>query len=815
MLRILKPILAIGLLISYILVFNNSHTLSPKLSIPALGKFFHPWSGFWQNATPIEQNNVIDKTTIPSLQDQVTILYDERQVPHIYAKNDLDAYRVQGYLLASQRLWQMDIAVRSISGRLSEVFGLKAIEVDKLRRRQGFRYTAERDWELWKKDSAALNIFESFSEGINAYIQQLTPAQYPIEFKLFGYAPEIWKPVNSIYFIKSMCRTLAFMNDDVQNTYAREKLGSMLFDRMYPELNPDDIPVIPEFHIKPPGISQIKMAHDTNLYFSNLELSPPEKTSGELGSNNWVVGPARTNSGYPILCNDPHLSLTLPSVWYESQITTPNQCVYGVTFPGVPGVVIGFNEHIAWGVTNVGQDVLDWYHIQWVDSTRKEYWLDGKKEKTQILEEMILVKDAPPVKDQVFVTCWGPVVYPDSTAPVRNLAMRWVCNEPALGQEALTFLKINKAKNYSEFKDAIQNYAYPAQNFVFASRDKEIAIHIQGKFPKRVPQQGRFIQRGDLSTSQWAGWIPKEHLASSLNPKKGFVCSANQQSYPKDYPYYFLGDFYDFRGRYLNERLDTMKGIEVQDMMRLQNDVTSLRTLEALPVMLRLCNAQPNNLLFTSCLQLLQAWNMKHTASSQAPPLFESWFQVLHRLTFDEVTQRNDSLSFLKPEDWFLIHLLKDSPNDPIFDIQETVQKETAKEICTQAFIKVIEEFSQYQEVKGLPTWSAFRHFSINHLVSQLTGFGRLNLPAPGVSSALNATGKNGVGPSWRMIVELGPQLKAYGVFPGGNSGNPGDPNYDHMVDTWVNGEYFTLNFWPDIKKAESLSKMKSTLTPQ
>lgn len=333
-------------------------------------------------------------------------------MPHIFARSAKDAYYIQGYVHGMMRLWQMDFASRAAEGRISELIGPKALEFDKNKRRKGLKESALKSVEAWRCCPEAYELVQAYSDGFNAYLKTVGDADLPIEFKLMNYKPEPWSPYRSSLFHKSMSEVLCGRDMDVELTNARNYFGAD-FNFLFEEMDSLTDPVIP----KGTSWDYIKsIAKDTSNslgLFENFDWQA-EKGSSGLGSNNWAVGPTKSSTGNPILCNDPHLSLTLPSIWFEQQIQTPDINVYGVTFPGIPGVVIGFNKHIAWGVTNAGWDVMDWYKIKWKDESRTEYELDGQWHKTETRIETIKIKGQPDVMDTVLLTKWGPVVYTDA-----------------------------------------------------------------------------------------------------------------------------------------------------------------------------------------------------------------------------------------------------------------------------------------------------------------------------------------------------------------------------------------------------------------
>ena len=770
-----------------------------QIPLPPIGAFFNPFTGFWQNA---ESSTLPPHQTLhfPTLKKEVTITLDDRLVPHIFAENPEDAFFAQGYLHAQHRLWQMDIAVRSVGGRLSEVLGERTLERDRIQRRKGIITAAENALLAWERSPHEAAFINAYVAGVNAYIQSLRPKHYPLEFKLLNYAPEEWTALKCALFFKSMAETLCSGNDDLEATNAKLFWGADTFDFLYPEQNPKQSPIIPAN--VPWNFEPIAIQQDTNIErigglirHRSIPKPPPF-----IGSNNWAVSGKKTASGYPILCNDPHLNLTMPSIWFEIQLSTPQFNAYGVSFPSIPGIIIGFNNNIAWGVTNVGQDVLDWYKITWADDKKEKYLLDGGVARVTEKEESILVRGkAHPVIEKVKYTVWGPIVYESAESPYQDMAMHWVAStetEEKAHYDLGTFVKLMGATNYANYSNALEGFDSPPQNFVFAAKDGDIALKVNGKFPIKRPEQGRFVQDGSYSGNKWQGFIPRAQLPQVRNPARGFVASANQRSTAPDYPYYYNGGFDDFRGRYINRRLEQMNNITHEDMMALQNDNFSIKAEEGLPALLQLLDTQSLSDWEKQLFDALRQWNYRFEKDAKAPLVFDEWFNKAYLLTFDELAAFQDSIEILYPESWRFIELLSEHAAHPVFDKKNTAAVETAAQIVTMAFDSIAVELKKlYPE--GDFSWGKHKASTIRHL-GRIGGLGIDFLDIGGYGDAPNAI-KKAHGPSWRMVVALGEETKAWGVYPGGQSGNPGSKYYDTAVMQWANGKYYELFFMKNV----------------
>jgi penicillin G amidase len=762
--------------------------------LPPLGMFFNPATGFWRNAVAAEiprHSQLILNTSQP-----VDVHLDSTGIPHIYAQNEEDAYKVQGYLVASNRLWQMDLMARATSGRLSEVVGEKALERDKLSRRKGLFESAKSISEVWAKHPNDFRLLSAYIEGVNSYIRSLTPANYPIEFKLIGYKPELWTPVHTALIFMAMSQDLCIQENDVENTLLKEYLGEDYLNLGFPESNSDDSPVIPGGT----GFSKPSRVANNEIFEVPLGKHPVntyQKPMPGIGSNNWAVAGSKTASGKPILCNDPHLGLTLPAIWFLNHIHVPQYSVMGVTFPGVPGVVIGFNENLAWGVTNGSHDVLDWYKVNWVDQKSGTYLLDGKKVVATRKIESYPLPDGRVMKDSFWVTHWGPVVHDKINEDRFGLAMKWIAHKPTGFSDFDAFHKLNSSKSKDDFFQGINNFGYPIQNFVFATREGDIGLQVNGFLPLRAKNQGRFVQDGSTTKADWQGIIPRSENPKVFNPTRGFVSSANQRSTDETYPYFYRSDQFDGnRGRWVNRRLDSMKNIGVKDMMVMQNDNYSLLAADALPVMLEKYSKIPGVDLNNKIYKSLQAWNYRYEKGSVEATQFSVWWKQFNDLLWDEILDAQaKGIELPVPYQWSCIQMLTKHPNSKIYDIAITPNKvETIQDILQLSF----EKMSKDSDVLTGKSWDAHKGTHIDHL-GQIAAFGTGPLMVGGFSQAINAIKEKG-GPSWRMIVDLsGEQATGYGIYPGSNNGHPGSADFDKWVKPWMEGRYVPLRlFKPD-----------------
>ncbi len=787
--RILPLIITAAITTGLVITFNT------KLLLPApLGKLLSPQHGIWQNAENSNTSFNID-LNFPQLKGKVDVYFDDRLVPHVFAEQENDVYFVQGYLHAKFRLWQMELQTYAAAGRASEIIGDKALTHDREFRRLGMGYAAENSLKEMEKSPEALASCDAYTAGVNAYINSLSESQLPIEYKLIGYIPEPWNNLKSMLFIKYMAYDLAAHEDDIEMTNAKNYFNSTDFDLLYPAKQDSLDPIIPRGTIYGlPKMEVRKPATADSLYLKNKDMLviTEEKPDRGNGSNNWVVSGSKAKSGAPILCNDPHLGLNLPSLWFEMQLSTPTFNAYGATFPGAPGVIIGFNDHCAWGETNGGRDVRDYYEITFKDDSRAEYWFDSAWKKTEFRIETIKVKDSADYIDTVAYTVFGPVMYDRSfsgnrTANDKYYAVRWKAHDPS--NELLALNLLNHAKNYDDYLAAVTYIHTPGQNFAFAAKSGDIAMRTEGEWPAKWIGQGDFIMPGTDSSYLWQGMIPQDETPFQFNPERGFVSSANQKPADSTYPYYLGRNYPPYRGFFINRKLASMTDITVDDMKGLQTNNYDVFAEMARPVFLNNIREEGLDEDEKKYLDILKAWNLNNDVDETGPTVFSILWQSFYHIVFDDVFKNAPAVIMHPFESSLLDGILRDS-SFKFLDNGETPQIETLADDVTAAFRAAVPELVKIDNAARLP-WAKYKATQVDHL-TKLVPFSRLNLPIGGGEHCINATKKTH-GPSWRMIVSLTANTEAYGVYPGGQSGNPGSKFYDNFINQWVAGKYYPL----------------------
>ncbi|MCD6024922.1 MAG: penicillin acylase family protein [Fibrobacteria bacterium] len=783
-------------------------------ALPPLGSFMNPYVGFWRNAestAPRESREV----EVPDLSGTVVAEYDRRGVPHVFAQDLYGMFYAQGYATARDRLWQMDIQSRAGVGRLSEILGPNLVRFDLERRRMGIPASALTTLDLMLRDSISRVALEAYSNGVNAWISSLKPATYPIEFKLLDYAPEAWNALKSVVILKNMQWTLSQGKDDLPLTKILTTYGREFYSRLYPLRHPGAEPILPEelFPLEPkrdsaspvvvpPLVFGPSPRHDTLF---------PRFNPGS-GSNNFVISGKRTRTGYPILANDPHLDLTLPSLWYEIQMKAGPVNAYGVSLPGLPGLVIGFTQSTAWGLTNGMDDVFDWYELRFRNDSLNEYLWKGKWRMAYRVLDTIPVRGLTGMTAVVDTQLWshmGPVPVrrgevPFSANTPSLYALKWTALDPS--NELGAFLRMLSARDLNTFRRAARGVQTPSQNFVFAARD-EIGLVHQGRVPVKHPGQGRGLVRYPASVYEWRSSIPAGLLPAARNPARGWLASANQEPVGPHYPFYLGSGFYPpYRSQRLHRLLvnevheNSLSLLSAWDILR---DDYSRFAAQALPLLLarlpdptgRTGEDSASKSDAFRAEESLRAWDFRYKAAAVAPVFFDLWWKEFHRAVWADDFQ-NDSVNFTWPSAAVTVDLLRRDTASSFFDVAGTPARESAGDIARASFDRAVRR--AVAAGRGRPrTWGEFRPVSIPHLL-KLPSFGVAELRGDGCAECLNAQ-RGSHGPSWRMAVQIGRRPEAWGIYPGGQSGNPGARAYDAFVQDWLAGRAYRLLFlqWP------------------
>jgi len=778
--------------------------------LPALGPFLDPASGVWSVARQAELPPSADGR-IPGLRGPVRVRYDVRGVPHIFAASETDAIRALGYVVARDRLLQMELQWRAGAGRLAEFAGRALLPIDREARQLGLADAADRRIASLAPDSRGRHLLEAFSDGVNAWIDQLGPRDLPLEYHLLGRRPARWAPVSSLYLLGRMGWTLALSDLEENHEAARALVGEAAADALYPVNSPIQEPIQPngqrapreDFRpLPPPGRAEVaagRPAHPREHLPALLAGLGGEvgRAYDALGSNNWAVAPARTRDGHALLAGDPHLELSLPSIWYEAHLVVPDSLdVYGVTIPGAPGITIGFTRDLAWTFTNAEADVLDRYEEVVNDSVAPtQYRVDGRWRPLRLVPQSF--RDAAGALlavDTMRYTHRGPLSRDGSG---RWESMRWTVLES--GDELEAFARAARARTAPAWLDSIAAYRAPAQNMLVADRAGTIAIRTTGRFPLR-PGSGRgdLVRRGDTSASDWTGDWPVATLPQAINPLQGYLASANQQPVDPRVDARYLGAnwYTPARALRINELLRADSAVTPDAMRRYQTDPGSPLADRLVPAFLHAARRFPARDSLQRAAALLAQWDRRYTRENQRAVLYEEAIRQLAPLLWDELRSAPAGLSApATPGTAIVLQLLRDSSSRWWDDRRTADVVEDRDAILADALVRAL---VQVVRRHGDPDaggwrWEKIRHANIYHLL-RLRSLSALDVPVQGGMSTLNpSSGDGSFGPSWRMVVELGPEVRGWGIYPGGQSGNPASSRYLDRLDAWSEGRLDSL----------------------
>lgn len=718
---------------------------------------------------------------LSGLQETVEVIRDENGVPHIQANNEDDLYIAQGYIQAQDRLFQMDLSRRQASGRLSEVVGEAALNNDKYFLTLGLRRAAEASYEEYS--TSAKNVLAKFAEGVNLYIDELREnGKWPIEFTILGYEPEAWTPIDSLTIGK-------YMAFDLGGHWKSQAFRYYLLQNFSEEKAYDLFPTYPED--APYIVGQDEL--DIESSFTHAVI-PHEYN----GSNNWVVSGDKTASGKPILADDPHLSLATPSIWYQMHLEAPTVNVSGVIFAGIPGIILGHNDSISWGVTNTGPDVQDLYIEKRNPDNPHEFLFNEQWEEAEVIEHDIQIKDKEPEEYEVVITRHGPVVseFAADSGKETVLSLQWTALEPSSELEAV--LNMNKANNWEEFEKALEGFHTPAQNFVFASVDGTIAYKANGKIPIRKKGDGLLPVPGWTDEYGWEDYIPYDELPRTVNPDKGFISTANNKVIGDDYPYHISHDWAQpFRQMRIQEVLSTSKDITAQDMMDLQMDQMNLQAREFAPVFLEQLQAS-NNERIVEALSILKDWDYIDSQEQAAPLIFNLWMLEIQDVLFEaEIPEETLDLFGGRRQavDQLIRHATEGNPG-PWIEERGGIVK-----VLETSLLRVIDDLEP-QQGKNMAKWQwgDYHQIYFPHPLSSVKPLNLLfnqkgKIPVGGSAVTVQAAafkddGTVNHGGSWRFVIDMNDSMNGHHLVGPGQSGHVFNKWYQNQLERWVTGEY-------------------------
>ena len=764
--------------------------------LPPLGPFLDPVVGVWSVARSATLPKELSGS-IPGLTGEVEVVYDRRGVPHIWASTTEDAVRALGFVVARDRLFQLELQSRAPEGTLTELVGSAALRLDRRQRRLGFSWSAERELGQLDPESHTARLLSAYSEGVNAWIDAMGASDLPFEYHLLHATPRRWEPLHSMLLNKRMGYTLAYDPQELWRPTVEALVGKPAADALFPLNNPIVQPIQPNAspeprfdfaELPPPAEASPDAAHIAMLAEQMLPPDAAGRSGAARASNNWAVSPARTANGNALLSSDPHLELTLPSIWYEAHLSVPGQMdVYGVTIPGLPGVIIGFTRNVAWGFTNAGADVLDFYRETLDDDeVPTRYLLDGDWRELERRVELYRDPDGHVIAtDTVNYTHRGPV-RPTDDGPV---SMRWTVLDQPISSS--TFADAFDASNVEEWLAAMASYPGPAQNMIVADRSGSIAIRSTGLYPVRPDNgDGRVVRDGSSSANDWQGYWAAEDYPGAINPAQGFLASANQQPFDPALGKPYLGANWPspWRAMRINQLLAADSRVTPEAMRLYHTDPGNVKADLFVPVFLDAARGRDD---LAEARRLLEEWDRRYTKDNERAILFELAMNELNFRTFDELFLPDGRRLAARPGQSVMAGLLR-FPESPWWDDRRTPDRIESRDDVLAASLKAALELAKRRY--GDPTaggwrWSEVRHSNVNHILG-LPSLSRRGLSVQGGSGNLNPSSGNGnFGASWRMVVELAPELRAWATYPGGQSGNPASPWYANRIEQWVAGE--------------------------
>lgn len=743
---------------------------------------------------------------VPGLRAPVTVRFDARGVPHIVAEHEADLFLAQGYVTARDRLFQMDLTRRAAAGRLAEVFGPSLLDTDRWFRTLTLRRAAEASLAAQPPEVRA--VLEAYAAGVNAYIEEATRAgRLPPEFALLRYRPEPWRPEDTLSIGKLMAWELGGnWEQEVWNYLAARRAGADRLPELLPSY-PEDAPTI------------VAALAEEGLRADGL-LARIRPGGEDLGSNNWVLSGRRTASGKPLLANDPHLRIGLPGIWYQVHLAlaSGDLDVIGATFPGVPGVVIGHNRHVAWGFTNVGADVQDLYAERPHPSDPYLFEYDGRYERATVYREEIRVRGrAEPVPLEVVVTRHGPLIHGVLDAgggerPDVPLALRWTAlMSPAT--EPAAILGMNRARDWREFREALRYFQAPPQNVVFGSADGTIAYRAQGLIPIRRRGDGLLPVPGWTSQYEWSGFIPFEQLPEVVNPPEGFIATANHRVAGEDYPYLISATWAPpYRAARIREVLAGASGWGVREMQALQTDAANLQARALLPALLPAARrgleaaggaTEPER----RALALLEAWDRVDRADSGGAAVWHAFYRqliadLLVPVTGEDLFRRMPAAR--QVADRLLLQAAGGRMPSWLRDRDLDALAAGALRAAAADLARLLGPRPERWR------WGDLHRVTFAHPLASVPALAPLLNVGPftvdGSAVAVLATGFSHAdgfavtsGPAWRQVVDLAdPAGNSWDVAAPGQSGHRLSPHYADQAGPWVRGEYGPMLMRPD-----------------
>ncbi|GAB4137188.1 MAG: penicillin acylase family protein [Ignavibacteriales bacterium] len=741
---------------------------------------------------------------IKGIHEKVEIYRDENAVPHIFAKSETDAAFAQGYVHAQERFFQMDLIRRAAQGKLSQIFGKKTFKYDKLFRTLQLEKLVKQNYPLLRNDSKQILI--AYSKGVNSYIES-NKNKLGIEFSLLGYEPEKWKPEHSLLISKMMAWELNISWwTDIVFTELVKKYGDEKAKEILPDF-PENAPTI-----IPKNISSL----NDDLMETDIEFREfMGFAANHYGSNNWVVSGKKTLSRKPIIANDPHLVFSIPDKWFVVSIKSPTLNIDGFSLPGVPGIVIGRNDKIAWALTNVMADDCDFYEEN-VDFNKKEYFYNNHWEKLKSVIDTIFIKDEQPFIFTIFKTHRGPIIssvhnFEQAKKNKQALSMRWTALE--FHKEYDAIYGVNKSKNWSDFVEALKDFSTPGQNFVYAD-EQNIGYICAAKLPIRSQNSSTFICSGTTSENDWKGFVDYDLMPKLFNPASGFIATANNKT-KKDFNFH-ISNLWEPSSRIeqITSRLAATAKIDTSFCFDLQNDFYSVYASRiSKHIVSAFENVKIKDKNLRTALSLIADWDYQMDSKSFAATIYSYFYQkLLRNIFYDEMGKELfDKYIFIANVPYRVVEDLLKKNNSTWFDNVNTKKVEYADDIIRKSMTDALDDLeAQYGKDIANWQWGNVHKIQFKHIFSDGSKFlsnifDNGPFPIGGDGTTVFNTEytftnpyKVKLGPSMRFVYDFADKSKFKFILPNGQSGHVMSSHYSDMNSKWLNKKYINMIIEPN-----------------
>ncbi len=749
---------------------------------------------------------VTGRIYLPGLCDPVTVSRDDHGIPSIQAKNRSDLFLAQGFVHAQDRLWQMEMHRRAATGRLAAMVGEIGLDTDRLSRTLGFARMAQATWDL-TSDKVRADV-KAYTAGINAFLEGGAPL--PLEISLLRHRPERWTPLDTVAFGRMMAWILSHgFAGKLTRARLMEKVGPAAaaeLELYYPEDNPVTLPNGIEFNL---------LEVDGKLRAAEGPFIRRNMEGSARGSNAWVIAGQRVTTGHPILCNDMHLPIGAPSLWYVLHLSCPTRNdmsglqVSGASLPGVPYVLVGHNPHIAWGTTLSFVDLEDLFVERFADESAEQYEYQGQWRQADIIEEVIEVRDRESHKERVIVTHHGPLI--SNVLPASGQALTLASRSLEGNRSFDGFAMLNEASGWDDFVSAVQNIQSPSLNLVYADVDNNIGYYVTGRAPIRRTGTGQVPVPGWTGQHEWIGDVPFEAMPHALNPSDGFLATANNKIIDDDYPY-FLGRSWrnGFRARRISELIQEQPKLSRKDNQRLQGDLVSIPGKLLFD---QLKGLSPEDDDATLCLQLLRDWDGGMEADSVGGLVYKALMNQLTMAILQPKLGRSLTEGYLGAgphptlypfgethSQWIAV-LLRLLAAEETEWLPASPERERFLERCLAKTTAELRSALGPDHRKW--SWGRKHQILFGHTLASQQPLDRVfNLGPYAVGGDADTVcqmsispddGANNIAPSYRQVIELGQWETAMAMHAPGQAGHLASRHYADLVKSWLNGDYYEL----------------------